>query len=337
MRALDDDDSPTKAINHDDVTTTKQHEMKNNNKKSSSSTKNFFTSPRCNSGDDDDNDNNDKNSHNTNYFPSAPFGSEEKRWEWISLQAGSHCQDWSYLSVNGCRIEAKSLGGGMTKYVSHRVRNLHLKLSRWETCLVDWIDVISFHFVNLENLTITIERNTSKNKKGEEKVEKEEEEDQFSQRVRRLYVIYRLPKLKCFDDSVISAEERNFLYPKPIDYETLAKLSIEKTKGRNLQKQREEGTSSTTTSSSSIVVVGYSKHSSSLLMKSLLSFIYWCFVVLPIQIIKMSLASCLSFWLLYMMILNFSLLPSSSQQQEEQYLHRTDISMPVLENSPRIL
>ena len=160
MSMVKDDDSPTKAANHDDVTVTKRDEMnKKLSSSSSSSSKNFFTSPRCNSDDDGDDEN---NGNDTDFFPSAPFGSEERRWEWISQQAGSHRQDWSYLSVNGSRIEAKSLGGGMTKYVSHRVRNLHLKLSTWETRLVDWIDIVSFHFINLENFTITIERNSKK-------------------------------------------------------------------------------------------------------------------------------------------------------------------------------
>jgi hypothetical protein len=119
----------------------------------------------------------------------------EKRWDAISEQAGEHRQDGRVLIISRS-LSTEALQKGMTKQASLRVRSLHLCLDQKEDNLPEWIDVISVVLVNLENLTIS---------------DAQDDEMAISKRMQRLYILYKMPKLKSIDDMPITSEEREIV------------------------------------------------------------------------------------------------------------------------------
>ena len=125
---------------------------------------------------------------------------KEERWKYISEQAGSHRQDGSVLTLNRS-VTPKALRAGITPQVACRVKHLNLWLDHTEDILPEWLDVISTLFINLEHLTLS------------EDIFAIDEENAVSSRMRRLYVLYRLPDLKSIDDMAVTNFERRLARP----------------------------------------------------------------------------------------------------------------------------
>jgi hypothetical protein len=125
-----------------------------------------------------------------------------ERWSYISEQAGQHRQDGSVLTL-GRALTPLSLKAGITAQVASRVKHLNLWLNPNEDLLPEWLDVVAGLFVNIEHLTL-----------ADELLFEDEETTTVSARMRRLYVLYRLPDLKSIDDMAITRVERKMARPK---------------------------------------------------------------------------------------------------------------------------
>jgi hypothetical protein len=149
----------------------------------------MFTSPRVIASDEE-------------LFPSCHslYKNSDERWQQISNQAGSHRQDGTGMAI-GRRITPTALKVGLTRAAAIRVRSLNLWLDHNKDTLPEWLDVMSEVFVNLEHLTLT------------EDVFPGEDDLTVSARMRRLYVLYRLPDLKSIDDMVVTPAEREMANP----------------------------------------------------------------------------------------------------------------------------
>lgn len=153
----------------------------------------FFTSPRLMEPDE-------------NLFPKdhSPYKNSHQRWQLVSDQAGEHRQDGTVLMI-GRKMTPMALRIGMTQQAAKRVRSLNLWLDHDKDILPEWLDVIASVFANLEHLTLT------------EDVFPGEDEMAVSARMRRLYVLYRLPYLKSIDDMIVTEEERRMARPNETD------------------------------------------------------------------------------------------------------------------------
>ena len=129
---------------------------------------------------------------------------KEKRWESISEQAGPHRQDWTVLTINR-KLTPQALKNGMTKQVASRVRSLNLWLDHNEDILPQWLDVLATLFPYLEHLTLS------------EDIFPGEDELAVSARMRRLYVLSRLPYLKSIDEMPVTRAERKLARPNDPD------------------------------------------------------------------------------------------------------------------------
>ena len=118
----------------------------------------------------------------------------------ISEQAGSHRQDGSILTLQRT-MTPQALESGITPLLAARVKHLNLWLNPDEDTLPKWLDVIAKKFVNLEHLTLSEERFL------------EDGETFCSARMRRLFVLYRLPDLKSIDEMPVTMVERNLAKP----------------------------------------------------------------------------------------------------------------------------
>ena len=187
---MDDDDSlwsMQSSFSKDDVSS-----------KSETIEKLIYRSPRCTTEDGE-------------LFPVAPsrYESSIKRWAAISQQAGPHQQDGSVLTLSS-RMTPEALRLGMTKHVASRVLSLNLSLNHKKDILPNWLDVIAILFVNLKHITIA------------EDITPDDDEVAVSSRMRRLYILYRLPYLKSIDETPVTTEERKIARPddpngEPID------------------------------------------------------------------------------------------------------------------------
>lgn len=110
----------------------------------------------------------------------SPYKNSQQRWQLVSDQAGEHRQDGTVLLI-GRKITPMALRIGMTKQAAKRVRSLNLWLDHDKDVLPEWLDVIASVFRNLEHLTLT------------EDLFPGEDEMAVSARMRRLYILYRLP------------------------------------------------------------------------------------------------------------------------------------------------
>jgi hypothetical protein len=129
-----------------------------------------------------------------------------QRWNYISEQAGKHRQDGSVLTLGRC-LTPSALKAGITSQVASRVKHLNLWLDPNEDSLPEWLDVVASLFINIEHLTLA------------EELLIEDKETTVSARMRRLYVLYRLPDLKSIDDMAITRVERKMARPKTAEGE----------------------------------------------------------------------------------------------------------------------
>lgn len=125
----------------------------------------------------------------------------ESRWKMISLEAGDHQQDGSHLVIRRNMKPATLKCGIVSQYFGRRVRRLTLWLDREEDILPQWLDAIVESFPNLEHVLICQDSISNS------------DDISVSSRMRRLYILYRLPYLLSIDGVVVSSEERELARP----------------------------------------------------------------------------------------------------------------------------
>ncbi len=126
---------------------------------------------------------------------------DRQRWEQISIQAGPHRVDGSSLMIRRTMSPLAIKYGMVAQYAASRVRMICLWLDHKEDILPQWLDIIATLFTNLEHFSIL--QDTFE---GEEEIE-------VSARMRRLYVLYRLPDLKSIDGTPVTRAERAMARP----------------------------------------------------------------------------------------------------------------------------
>eukprot|EP00977_Amphora_coffeiformis_P014325 scaffold3971_cov159-Amphora_coffeaeformis.AAC.4 len=163
-------------------------------------------------------------------FPAAKeLETAEQRWKYMSNLAADHQQDGNVLRLRGS-IAPRSLSLGMPLHAADRVKELHLppqttqpkkvfqkKVSKErntrddddddgshdededDTRLPQWLDVVVQLFYNLQHLHL--HANT------------EADESENSKRLRRLYILYRLPDLVSIDGVKVTETERRLARP----------------------------------------------------------------------------------------------------------------------------
>jgi hypothetical protein len=164
------------------------------NNNNNSQQKLFYTSPRCELPD-------------AQIFPTSPVKRKsltnvDDRWKTMSEQAGSHRQDSSVLHVSRRHMTPSVLKAGVLPQVARRVRELHLRLEQAEDMLPEWLDVIADKFENLEHLVLTRDQHSPHSP-----------DDAQPNRLRRLYILYRLPHLVSIDHVPVSESERRLARP----------------------------------------------------------------------------------------------------------------------------
>ena len=156
----------------------------------------------------------------------------EERWRALREQAGSHQQDGSVLRLRPNVHTPKVLKCGMPPQAAARVLELHVKVSG-ET-LPAWMDAIASTFVNLQHLYVvqvpeeerenevqqSVQRTSlSQNRSGGQTEQTSNDEDEankvaeHSNRLKRLYILYRLPYLVSIDGVRVSTVERKLACP----------------------------------------------------------------------------------------------------------------------------
>jgi hypothetical protein len=131
----------------------------------------------------------------------ASYQDPQLRWSLISKQAGPHSQDGSSLTVRRNMTPSSLRTGMMAQLLATRVRSLSLWLDHTEDILPQWLDVIATLFPNLEHLILFQDYF-----EGEEEIE-------VSSRMRRLYILYRLPGLRSIDGKAVTWEEQSIARP----------------------------------------------------------------------------------------------------------------------------
>lgn len=126
---------------------------------------------------------------------------DNQRWEEVSAQAGSHRQDGSTFTIRRTMTPTAVKYGMLPRYAASRVRTIFLWLDLQQDILPQWLDVLATLFTKLEHLTILQDAF-----EGEEEIE-------VSARMRRLYILYRLPDLKSIDGATVTRRERALARP----------------------------------------------------------------------------------------------------------------------------
>eukprot|EP00934_Nitzschia_sp_Nitz4_P008290 Nitzschia sp. Nitz4//scaffold161_size51353//24664//26892//NITZ4_006948-RA/size51353-processed-gene-0.73-mRNA-1//-1//CDS//3329537909//8280//frame0 len=134
------------------------------------------------------------------WFPQdvAPYQDAMRRWDLVSQQAGAHKQCCTSITIRD-HMTPNALRYGIVQQVGLRVQSIQLWFR--EDSLPSWLDVFSTLFPNLQHLRLFQDRFV-----GEEEIE-------VSSRMRRLYVLYRLPDLKSIDDVLVTEAERAMARP----------------------------------------------------------------------------------------------------------------------------
>jgi hypothetical protein len=147
-----------------------------------------YTSPRCDLDDDE------------LFLPSGQsLKHHEDRWQHMQQQAGSHQQDLQVLDLTNRILSPQTLKVGVPPQVALRITELHVNLHS-EYSLPEWLDVVCFLFFRLQHFYTT-------NIQHEECISSEDT------RMRRLYILYRLPDLRSIDGKHVTAVERGLARP----------------------------------------------------------------------------------------------------------------------------
>jgi hypothetical protein len=170
----------------------------------STSQKLYYTSPRIELDD-------------TQIFPSSPVKRHslktiEDRWNYVGEQAGSHRQDSTVLHVSRRHMTPSVLKAGVPPQVANRIKELHLRLEQAEDMLPEWLDVIAQKFTNLEHLYLARDTPTNANAKAAKPAGLDSPSNQPT-RLRRLYILYRLPHLASIDGVAVTKSERRLARP----------------------------------------------------------------------------------------------------------------------------
>jgi hypothetical protein len=138
-----------------------------------------FISPRCNPSTDD--------------IPVDSLRNFQDRWRHMSELAGSHQQEDSVLVLNR-PIEPLSFQNGIPSQVALRIETLHIIPQ--ENNLPEWLDVLSRTCTALQHLVVL-----------------PREMNPEAARMRRLYILYRLPDLCSIDEILVTQVERQLARP----------------------------------------------------------------------------------------------------------------------------
>lgn len=159
-------------------------------------------------------------------FPSAnELSSSLERWKYMAQLAGRHQQPHDFLRVNLQRVSSpQALAAGVPSSIGSNIQKLHLPLTD-ASLLPEWLDAISTVFPNLLHLYFTTDPATSDptetgNSSSAAAVPENDTTTTSKTRtlsdetlVRRLYVLYRLPRLKSMDGQPFSEQEKKLSRP----------------------------------------------------------------------------------------------------------------------------
>lgn len=156
----------------------------------------IYESPRCQLSDAD-------------LFPSEQLASYEDRWRYFRQQAGVHRQSDEELFVNR-RWTPAALQSGVLPERARRIRTIHLALEQDSSALPPWMDVIVAKFDNLEHLYLG---GLAKEPPPNDHESIFAREGRQPIRLRRLYILYRLPNLRSIDGVEVDDKERQLARP----------------------------------------------------------------------------------------------------------------------------
>ena len=145
-----------------------------------------YTSPRCELEDEE-------------FLPTQSLQEHDERWKHMQHQAGSHRQDGTVLDLTNRQTSPQTLRVGVPPQMALRVRELHIIFDA-EYSLPEWLDVVCSLFFQLQHLYTT-----SKYEEAEMNTE--------ASRMRRLYILYRLPDLVSIDGKQVTLAERQLARP----------------------------------------------------------------------------------------------------------------------------
>lgn len=176
---------------------------------------------------------------------SALLRNHEARWRYMSALAGHHRQDATVFRVNTQRVATPvALQAGMMKQSALRVTSLHLPVLSDEfepekdvvAELAAWLDAIVMTFPNLQHLFLQ-QNGGAASLRGSSVVDVPDtvsspcETDKYAvadtiatpasttlintdeTAVRRLYIIYRIPRLETLDGTTVTEQERRLARP----------------------------------------------------------------------------------------------------------------------------
>jgi len=131
------------------------------------------------------------------------YQEHEQRWRAISEAAGSHRQDGSSLVLQRNMNPVTLRCGIISQFVGLRVKRMSLSLDDNEDILPQWLDVIVDLFPNLQELDLRQDSSVPMIDGG----------ISLSAQMRRLYILYRLPQLKCINGQEVRPDERELARP----------------------------------------------------------------------------------------------------------------------------
>jgi len=169
------------------MTTVPPRTARSNNNSAANKKHLKYTSPRCELED-------------AEFLPSTSLEDHDERWRHMQQQAGSHKQDGSVLDLTSRQTSPSTLKVGVPPQVASRVRELHLELYSAHS-LPEWLDVVCLLFTQLQHL-YTLSH-----------YEESEDMPTADARMRRLYIIYRLPDLLSIDGKPVTLVERQLARP----------------------------------------------------------------------------------------------------------------------------
>jgi hypothetical protein len=183
-------------------------------KRSNSQNRLYFESPRCDLPDNE-------------LFGSATQHANliqhDERWKYLQEQAGQHGQTGQvqYVNVKDKDMTPAALRSGMPLQAAARVLSLHLELDERDDRLPAWLDVITTVYFNLQHLylgrasttDIYIDRNDGSQDNLQESQSQTAASPKISNRIRRLYILYRLPDLLSIDGITVTDKERLLARP----------------------------------------------------------------------------------------------------------------------------
>jgi hypothetical protein len=135
--------------------------------------------------------------HGKNNHVQVPLQNHTDRWMHMSALAGDHRQDDQELRYNR-PISPQAFKAGLPPQVAARVERLHILMDTADPALPEWLDVLGSCCFALQHLYLNTANDTM---------------DEAAQRMRRLYILYRLPDLLSIDGELVTDQERALARP----------------------------------------------------------------------------------------------------------------------------